>query len=210
MTFVASVLYEDKAAPGEGGRRFAVHQLVLACVADLLPHGDGGPRTIYDLREVIAGIARNGRDNVLKDCVADRWTKFSPGGQPVFAVVDHDRIHDTKGEHALMVTKGACFTEIRKAFRKHVQESEQVRIILLRDNLESLFRVVHERGLLEQDMRPLLVRVIAKSGVGLIDRDTVLNALAFADDRGRRDVLCEAVPSFGYLVRSLAALVVPA
>lgn len=205
MTLVASVLYEDKAAPGEGGKHFAPYQLVLACVADQLSLGASGPRTVYELRPLIAGVARNGRDNVLKDCVGDRWQKFSPSGQPVIAVVDYDRIHDSKGDHGLEVARGACFTMIRAAFRKNIQPRDQVRIVLLRDNLESLFKAVRDRDLLP-DQRTTLDRLIAKSGVGLLDRDPILNSLAFASDRAKRDALCDAVPSLGYLATSLARL----
>lgn len=205
MTFIASLLYEDRAAPNEGGKLFAPHQLVLACVADRLALRGSAAPAVHELRGLFKHVSRNGRDNLLKDCVGDRWQKFSPRGQPVFAFVDYDRIHDVK---AWGLERGACFTMIRRAFREKVQPDEKVTLVLLRDNLESVFEASREANLLGPERRPELDRLIAKSGANLLVlRDSIITSLAFAPDRQVRDTLTARVSSLGYLADRLASLV---
>lgn len=206
MKLLATVLYEDKASPDASRKHFALHDLVLACVADQIPPDSPTTTTLYQLHDLIKGVPRNGRDKVLEDCRDDRWQKFSPRGQPVFAVIDHDKAHDSRGDRGLNVEKDACHTELRRAFRAKIQTSELVRLVVLRRNLESLFLVTRERELLGPEFASSLKKIIEKTGTSLIERDEVLRKLAFGERR-RRDVLRTEVPSLDYLAQKLSTLV---
>lgn len=183
---LAKILYED--APGADVKNFGLHVLVLRCVLERL--GLPEPQ-MYALREKLQGSPRKGVSNLLKACEDEREARRF---RRVFIVFDNDKIRE---DPKLALSRQACRTLVRQAIAKLSRYPDQLQVVLLEQNMESVVAAVQRcRG----------SQVTGK--LNPLERDALLTKTAWDVDQSslRTRVLGE-VPSLAYLVDKLAALV---
>ncbi len=174
-----AMLYEDQLAPDSPPRAFGPHVLVLACVADRLGH----PRE--RLEPHVDAYACKGIGRLLAKCrepiLADRHAI-------VIAVCDDDRVR----EH-LKLPASACKAQVRGAVASGGQIQRLQTVLLIR-NLETVLGAVHDvLGTGPPAGKPLPLQ-----------RDSILQRLAYRGTPEQRHAVAQRVASFDYLIHKLA------
>lgn len=184
-----TILYEDSA--GERAE-FALHDLVVRCVADRL---DRDPKT---LRSALHGIPKKGNANVRRACRQD-LPRLARDGRVVVAVFDNDRIRRMAN-----LPPAACKAQVTSCLKSGCEPSALLRIVLLVENTETLLVALRDISVL-QGRDAMFVEAIDRKV--LASRDILFKDAVWRTTLEQRVGLLEAVPSFGYLVSKLAALV---
>lgn len=191
MSPLVVILYEDRRGPQ---REFGLHNLVLACVADEL----GGDVYSLDLASKLDGRPMKGVSNLLKSCRRD-VRRLGPRGQRVFALVDDDEIRtQLKHEGVPRNADDVAVIDAIKAPGKCVAP-EQLEVILLKENTETVIEAVRDCGAGVSVERALQKDINA--------RDQVLNHVAWLSTRSIRDCIRRKVHALERLVTALAVLV---
>jgi ActR/RegA family two-component response regulator len=173
------VLYEDQLAPGTKPINFGIHQLALACVADLR-HLER-----WKLKDAFSAQVCKGRDKLLRELELRR-----DDSGPLVAAVDHDQLYT-----ALKLAPGACKSAIlEKLHERH----PSVRVVLVLENTEDLLAAA----------RAALGLPAVKEKASPKERDQVLHALASAAAERRAEFLRSYEP-FARLVNILNELLQP-
>lgn len=177
--------YEDSGAP----EHFALHDLVLSCIADRI----GDPTIHYrTLKTIFAANPRNGRDPLLRACRED--ASGLPGGYwGGVGVVDGDEIHVPLG-----LGPRACKREVRSAFENRFGHSRTA-LFVIDSNTETILEAAAEEL---PGTAALLQRAVR--GKKRAQRDQILFRAAGAPDRRVRDGILSRVPSLRRLVDKLA------
>ena len=156
MKPTVAVFYEDSRAVG--APRFPLHDLTLACVADLTGLPDWRKLDPY-----IDAIPKKGNTKVLRACKTDAPRMKPPH---ILAVLDGDKLH-----HLFpTLARAACKRDVHVAFRAEVSDA-RVEIAVLDDNVESLISALHACGLASTAFHAALAKDVDA-------RDRVLAAAA--------------------------------
>lgn len=187
MAPIAVVLYEDQAT---ALKDFGLHNLVLACVLDEVTFDRSA------LGKKLSGQPMNGVDKLL----TTGWkgiTRLAPQGQPVFALIDEDKIR----KH-VKVPPTADEDAVVQAIQSKCTGSSRFEVFLLRKNTETVI----ETAALCSDQIPkdAIERAIQKVPNA---RDRVLNIVAWGLGRAVRDCIRGKVPALDRLVKALCAVV---
>lgn len=182
------ILYEDSA--GERAE-FTLHDLVVRCVADSLD------REHRDFKDVLRGIPKKGNSNVRRACQQD-LPRLARNGDQVWALYDNDRVR-----RLVNLPADACKTQVVDALRVGCVPVDRLRVVLLIENTESLLRALRELGTLP-NREEMFERAIKNKE--LQSRDQLFKDAAWRTTQEQRVRLQERVPSFGYLVTRLAAV----
>lgn len=174
------VFYEDQAAGKVN--EFGPHLLLCACVADRL---EG--KSFHDIRQVLDGQPKKSDGKLLVAC--KRHAEID-ADEVVFALFDADKLHVR-----LKVPK-APLDEMRTLLEAEIC-STKVRPFLLVDRLETLVDAT--------------ARCLDPAHEGSVPkrhytRDKLLARAAYNADRGVRDCVTRAVPSFAVLVDALVSV----
>jgi len=190
-----TILYEDSAADGQV-KEYGPHLLVRQCVADRLG------KSSWELK-TLEGIPRNGASNIVKDC-RKIPPQFGRDGRLVAAVYDFDKIrHEVnKIHHDVKLAPGACRSQIKAALGSGCAWREQLVIVLLDRNLETVLEAVCACAptMISAELRRLAIERKQRN-----ERDLVLKKIISPNDRAIREAVLERVPSLGYLVDKLVA-----
>lgn len=186
-----TILYEDSA-----GERveFSLHDLVVRCVADRI---DGDVRA---LRSVLHGIPKKGNGNVWRACRQD-LSRLARGGRAVIAVFDDDRVRTMAG-----LPSSACKSQVAARIKTGCEPASQLRVALLVENTETLLVALRDLGIV-RDRDAMFADAIDRKI--LASRDILFKDAVWRTTPEQRAALIEKVPSFGYLVSKLAALLSP-
>lgn len=183
-----TILYEDSA--GERAE-FALHDLVVRCVADRL---DRDPRA---LRSALHGIPKKGNANVRRACRQD-LVRLARDGRAVIAVYDNDRIRRMTN-----LPSDACKAQVSTCLKSDCDPSTQLRVVLLVENTETILLALRDLGVL-QGREAMFVEAIDRKV--LASRDILFKDAVWRTTPEQRERLLEAVPSFGYLVSKLVTV----
>jgi hypothetical protein len=136
VSLIAVILYEDQRGPQ---KQFALHDLVLACVADEL----GADVHVLDLQKKLSGRPMKGVGTLLSSCRRD-VCRLGPQGQRVFALIDNDRIRDQLRHEG--VTAAASADQVIQAIKAPGKcvAPDQLEVILLEENTETLIKAAAE------------------------------------------------------------------
>ena len=184
MKALVKVMYEDQQAAGTN--EFGLHILVRRCVLDQLGWSDD---RWSELKELLHGHAMKGDAKLLSACESEREARGFPH---VFVVFDDDKIRGRLG-----LQRSACKTTVRQAVHARSRFADQLRVVLLGDNMESVVAAVERcRGRSEPaKLKPPM-------------RDSVLASIAWRPDfAALRECVLDGVPSLRYLVTRLAQIV---
>lgn len=190
MSSVAVILYEDRRGPET---EFGLHNLVSACVAD-----DAGG-SLFAMRRKLDGRPMKGVQSLLRSCRTN-IRRLSAKGQPVFALIDADKIREQLMHEG--VAPDADDAAVTRAIKARCEEPEKLHVFLLRENTET---VIDAAGRCDQGLRsePILQKALLKD---LNARDAVLNRVAWDPDRAVRDCVRQHVPALRSMVSALVAL----
>lgn len=182
------VLYEDRR--GER-KQFGLHELVVSCVADTL----GTNRWV--LQPQIRCLSLKGNSKLLGKC-QEELPLMTRDGSFVVAVYDSDQMHRLLDLHA-----GSCRPAIRAGLERDCEPAGKLRVVLLEKNLESVIKELRDCGLHISNEE--MGEAVRKKRT--VTRDRILNRAAHGGHRDVRMALTRAMPSFGYLVRTVADVV---
>lgn len=170
----ATVLYEDRAAPGNP-KEFGPHNLVLALVADALS------RDFYSraFRESVTGLPMKSNGKVWKAC-RENLSLLTRTGRSVVAVIDADRVAEMLGP-----PRPACRRAVLERLRAPCPDSQLLHFVLLEQNLETVLRAITGDDWVDKDV---------------LQRDRLLNRVAYEWTRQQRKTL-RARPELGSLCR---------
>lgn len=184
----AVVLYEDQRGPT---KEFGLHNLVASCIADR--RGE----TVWIVRRQFAAIPKKGNSKLLKACKEDE--QLAGSGQKVIAVFDGDEVRAMLG-----LPTTACRTLIKQKIEAGCPFAEQLSVVLLEDNIESVIAALRRC----EGTAPETARAEAERSHGNLEsRDRLLNTLAYdVERRALRDCVLREMPSLERLVSTLAAL----
>lgn len=192
MNAVVVILYEDQRGPT---KEFGLHNLVTACVSDLL----GKTLQDHTFRQLLDGRPMKGVDKVLRSCRSE-VPRLAPQGQTVFVLVDDDQVRRRlRGEG---ISESAPASDVVQAIKARSSKPDQLEVVLLEKNLET---VLEAAGECDKDLsQPLLVDALRKAPAA---RDRILNTVAWRGDRAARDCILGRVPSLRRFVQALADVV---
>jgi hypothetical protein len=181
MKPTVAVFYEDSRAAGAA--RFPLHDLTLACVADLV-----GVSNWRSLDPYVDAIPKNGNAKVLQACKTDAPRRMK---QPhIVAVLDGDKLHHLFPK----VSKAACKRDVQPVFRAEVPDA-RVELAVIDDNIESLISALRASGLASTAFDDALAKDVDA-------RDRVLAAAVNVESA--RTGLVASVRSFRRLVERIA------
>jgi hypothetical protein len=178
---LATVFYEDKQAAGVNN--FGAHTLLLACVTDAL-----GGDNHWALARLVEPNPRGG-NSALRAALKEVSELLGPDN--AFAMFDADHVRDCYQLHA-----SSCLRAVLDAIAAESGLAHG-RIVFLQANMETLLDACCDalgRQRPETKPRPQ-------------ERDDILQAVANARDRGVRDKVRHAVPSFSRLCVRVACWV---
>lgn len=179
-----TILYEDSARDRSD---FGLHDLVVSCVADRL---GCEPRP---LKKRLRGHAMNGNNKVWSECQRNLHRLGV-----VVAVFDNDRVRTMA-----KLPPGACKAQVTAEVKRRCEPASQLRVVLLIQNTESVLLALRSLGVLH-GRDEMFGRAIDRKDMN--DRDVLLGKAAWGLTPEQRVSLLRAVPSLGYLVEKLAAL----
>ncbi len=183
------ILYEDQRGPT---RDFGLHQLVAACVFDVVD----GQRHL--LQRALDGRPMKGDSQLLKSCRED-VPDISPGGDPVVALFDNDNVR-----RLLKLPREADLETVVREIKKGAVAAEQLHVFLLVENMESLIQAA---GACDSAIsKEVLASALRKN---LAARDVVLKGAARGDRRSVRDCMLAKVPSLKRVIEHCASWVAP-
>ena len=182
-----TVLYEDRRGPTN---EFGLHNLVTACVADVL----GG--TQWHWARTIECRPVKGSGNLVQDCHADA-VDIAWEGRRVIAVFDSDRIRELLG-----LRGDTDEAELRHAIDAALSPTEHFRVFLLERNQESVLEAAIGCGLRASVTER--ERAIVRKKPGVRDK-LMMRAAAGAKDV--RDCILRTIPSLAAVVRHLVEAV---
>lgn len=186
MKTLVKIMYEDQQAADASN--YGPHQLVSRCVLERL----GWPEErLYELQRHVIGQPKKGDTKLLAACQNPNEARNC---QHVFAVFDDDQVRAIK---PLALSPNACKLQVRAAIQSTSPYRDQLRVVLLGRNMESVVAAVQgcKQLAVTGKLRPL-------------DRDRVLASLAWAVDATPiRDCVLRAVPSLEYLVARISTII---
>jgi hypothetical protein len=183
------ILYEDQRGPTKD---FGLHKLVEACVFDVI-HGER-----HLLGRALEGRPMKGDSQLLKSCRED-VADISPGGHPVFAVFDNDKVR-----RLLKLPREADEETVVQAIKKGATAPDQLAIVLIEKNMES---VVEAAGACDPSLGAgILDDALRKKN--LAARDIVLKEPAKGGKRSVRDCILDKVPSLKRLIDQCASCLI--
>jgi hypothetical protein len=190
LTRPVTVLYEDSAADGPVSN-YGPHVFVCQCVGDEL--GVEGWRVA---RDHLSGNPRRGSARIRDDC-RQNPSRFVRDGRLAFAVYDADRLPALLGLPA-----SACKPDVKAVLLGECPWREQLCVVLLERNLETVLRALRECDPQLVD-EPIWTRAIERKF--LTERDLIFVRAAKPTPSRRLLRACarEQVPSLDYLVRRL-------
>lgn len=185
---VATILYEDQA--GER-TEFALHELVIRCVADQV---GSEPRS---LRDTFHGIPKKGNGNVWAEC-RKNLRKLTRDGSTLVAVFDDDRVRRMANLPA-----DACKVRLIEELKKECDPKELLRVVLLVRNTETLLEALRDQRLLTGRGATFDDAIVRKQ---IESRDILFKDAIWKLTADQRGALLGAVPSLRYLVEKLVTL----
>lgn len=187
MTGIAIILYEDERGPT---KEFGLHNLVMACVADELD------LDLYRVKEHADPRPMKGVNKLLQACWRD-VRKMAARGQRVIALIDDDRIRDNlPGMDARRTDE-----EVIREIRKRSDAPEQLDVILLHKNVESVIEAARDCD------RTISSDTVARAlDKNLIQRDRIFHNVA-RSTRDVRNCIRSKIPAIERLVQRLVSLV---
>lgn len=187
MRLVASVLYEDRRSLQKG---FGLHDLVVACVADLLHKSPW-----REIEKEFEAVPLKGNGNVLR-AVRDE-TEWRTRGRALVAFVDRDQVKRLSKDADGRLDHESCGRVLAEQFRN----GKPATVVLLDGNVETIVRAAGEA--LKRPEGKIEEAVKTKDRTL---RDSILIEAADASDPGVRQAILGQVPSLQRLVRILAKL----
>jgi hypothetical protein len=152
----------------------------------------------FSVAKQVKALPLKGVTNVLcaiKDL--DRLSKLRPGGAPVVAVLDSDRIRD----HA--EARDKTLPEIEEMIRRSCAQTGLLTVVLLEKNVETLIAAARDCDQGVTLSRDMVDAALAKD---LNQRDILLAKVAHdVHRRTIRDCIRGKVPSFGRAVAAVVA-----
>lgn len=184
------VLYEDSRS---GSGSFGPHDLLAALVADQTG------KSVWEVKQSARERPLRGIDKLLK-ALSDpgRLSNLVPGGVPILAVVDGDRIREHMG-----LKRNAPARQVEQELKESCNEPDRITVVLLERNVESLVEAARDCD--ENFMPDRIADALMKD---INARDLVLQAVAF--DAGRRDLrdcIRKRVPSLERAIATIAEAV---
>jgi len=179
---LVTLLYEDQRGDTQG---FGLHAFVKACVFDIL-NGE---------RHSIEGALSDGRPlkgagNLLRAC-RDEIDLIAADGRLVVAVFDDDKI---RGQ--LKLPRRASEERVLKEILKGCRAPDQLAVILLKDNMES---VIDAAGVCAPTIDKKRIERASKNK-DLLERDAILTELSRERERPARVCILEKMPSLAALI----------
>ncbi|MBM4395725.1 MAG: hypothetical protein FJ087_08545 [Deltaproteobacteria bacterium] len=170
------VLYEDRIGPA--AKQFGPHDLLCSCIAD------GVGISVWELIRDIAYVPLKGNGNLRNACVDVE--RFRTKGETVVAVFDDDEIR-----RLLALPADSCKPAVKAAVGSH----PGLVVVLVERNIETLVDLAADAtGCARPDKKDRTAR------------DSILNRVAFGDERIRTSLLGKS-ESLRYLVRRVTELV---
>ena len=191
------VLYEDSRAAGPGGKKFPLHELIVALVADRRPNVHR-----WSLSASFEPIPKSGIDNLLSALQNDVPDLAGAGGR-VFAVVDGDRVTEHVRRRGIAVANAAPPEEAVATFIAGLSHAALIQVVVLHDNLESVLRAYEKPCAPLHALTPTLLKE-AIAHKDRIARDRML--VEAARNSELRKCLETAVPSLATIADALAAV----
>jgi hypothetical protein len=184
------VLYEDSRSPTGD---FGPHEFFLGCVADHTGE------SVWSLKSNVRAVPVRGVGNLLRHLrKIDQLDALIPGGGPVLAVIDQDRVRD----HYKAGT-GKATTEVEQQITQECSAPVRLTVVLLERNLESVVEAMRDCGEREHD---LLQDALRKN---LNERDKLFKRVGLdATRRGIRDCVRARLPGVERIVQRIAAALV--
>lgn len=187
------VLMEDQMDDGQKTHQHGPTVLLKGCLADRLCEEKGVQfwDALYSapLRDGLLVKACKGDTKVRSACCQglDHHQRLGR----VVAMVDRDKLH-----RPLNVRKSACRVELLGAFLKTCPRPDEVEVVLLENNMETVLRVVADLLRASDEERR---QAIEEKELNV--RDRLLQRIATKETlQPERAKLCELVPSWGRLV----------
>lgn len=182
---LVTILYEDQRGDTQG---FGLHTFVKACVFDSM-NGE---------RHSIEGALKDGRPlkgagNLLRAC-REEIDLIAPDGRRVVAVFDDDKI---RGQ--LTLPRSASAERVHKEILKGCRAPEQLAVILLKENTES---VIDAAGICAPAIDKKRIDR-ASNDKDLLERDAILTELSRERERPARACILEKIPSLAALIHLL-------
>lgn len=185
------VLYEDQLAPNGDLANYAPHTLVLKCLYDQSNIVQKFPQ-FHLLPEVVVAVPCKGNSNLIKHLDKNQNAYRNAQIAPV-CCLDSDRVHELFG-----LPKAACKSEVKvKHWQGHSFANKG--LVLLERNLEDVLRQAQKLG--ANFPLPAFDAACRKN---LDAHDALI--LQAANDHSLRKALMSNMPSFKYLVDSVARL----
>lgn len=180
-----TILYEDSRR--QLSREYGPHELVKSYLADVLAIDRYDRR----LKDDLVPIPCKGDSNLLKQIQRNGERLIRNGGW-VIAVFDADKLH-----RLVDLDAAACKKALTGAVDERGPSIERLSVVLLEDNLETLFERLKE--LAEHELRCDWQAVIERKRHA--ERDRILTSLARDPQRdGLRRQLVQQMPSLAYLM----------
>jgi hypothetical protein len=185
------VLYEDQRGPT---KRFGLHELVKACVYDLL--GETEP---WRVQQALADCRpMKGSAKLLEACRRD-IDLIASDGRSVVAVFDNDEIRTD-----LKLPRNAPDERVVQKIREGGKNTDRLFIVLLKQNMETILEAVRD---CDRSVEPRSIELALKKH--MLERDILLTDLTSALKRPVRECILEKVPSFRDLVELLCREIRP-
>ena len=188
------VLYEDKRVQAKG---YGPHELVKACVLDVVDQDDQGDRAALMANLSIEARPLKGSGNIYTSC--RNVSLIAPRGQPVVAVLDRDRVHDLLG-----LPKPISQQQVEKRLKDESDAPAQLHVCLLEENLESVIEAI--KVCAPGQNADILARALDKEPNA---QDVLLRRVAHAPTRAIRECILQRVPSLKAIVELLISLLAP-
>lgn len=176
-----AVLYEDARAMAKG---FALHDLLVACVADLHGLSEYGPER-QALGQRLRAVPKKGSHKLLTACV--KQVPDMPEAV-VFALFDADKLH-----RLLLPSGNPGLPALEVELRKRCPDPK-LRVHVLVENTESVV-----------DAAALALGVPVPPQKSHLSREGLLQRAAWREPAQIRRAIIDAVPSFAALVEAVEA-----
>lgn len=184
-----TLLYEDQRG---AQNQFGLHELVKSCVHDLV----GGER--YLLEQALRDCRPLKSDTKVLLACREELPLIAPDGRVVVAVFDNDRVR-----RLLKLPTRATAEQVRAAIRSGCSAPEQLEIVLLIENMETVLRAA---ATCDAGIDPALVDQAVRRKSPLA-RDAILNDIARAEKRAVRACVLMSMDSLREMVERVARLV---
>ncbi|MFO0603810.1 MAG: hypothetical protein U0324_11585 [Polyangiales bacterium] len=183
-----TLLYEDSA--GERAE-FGLHDLVVCCVADRLGCEP------WALKDRLRGYPKNGNSKVWTAC-RQELPRLTRTGHVVVAVFDNDRVRSMA-----KLALDACKVRVTEAIKRGCDPASLLRVVLIEQNTESVLVGLRSLGAVQGREEAFALAIERKD---VASRDILFKLAARRLTAEQRASLLAAVPSLGYLVGKVVAM----